>query len=256
MTFEPAYACDWKGMCVWQSTSVCDWNWRWRLWNWRWLTDEWVNGCYFALKLLVLVVSADIIVGFAVIWLRVLSRAAFNHDWLDLKFWASAFWMSVFGLLRLRHGGGAFWILVVAGALFLEFRMRVGTLAAHGLSSGCVVSDTRGSQIELGMCFYNRDSQIWARDVEKLGTSMGDTNVIASWCATDWPRSSFSSALIDSIRNGAKSCFGFFWWQIFRWWIWCDGKALTECCLLGWCWLLVIRRAKKVHRQIYHHHEH
>ena len=40
-------------------------------------------------------------------------------------------------------------ILAVADALSGEFRMRVDTLAAHGLSSGCVVSDTRGSQIEL-----------------------------------------------------------------------------------------------------------
>ena len=43
--------------------------------------------------------------------------------------------------------------------------MQVETLAAHGLSSGCVVLDTRGSQIELGMCRYNRGSQIRARDV-------------------------------------------------------------------------------------------
>ena len=51
-------------------------------------------------------------------------------------------------------------ILAVADALSGEFRMRVDTLAAHGLSSGCVVSDTRGSQIELGMCLYSRGSQI------------------------------------------------------------------------------------------------
>ena len=172
MNFEPAYACDWKGMRVWQFTSVCDWNWRWRLWNWRLLIDWWLSGCYFCVK--------------AASWWALLQTPLTDLAWSGCEHFT--------GQLSIMID----WIWNLASALDIQILYSGSSPRERYIFDLCsrwcsvfrvrdVGKNTRGSQIELGICCLGHSRLTdRARDVLVQSRLTGLSSGCTSFWAPTW----------------------------------------------------------------------
>ena len=109
--------------------------------------------------------------------------------------------------------------------------VRLQTIAAHGSSSGCA-----------GTVAAHRSS---SGCIVRIRHQFGGFNWnFFSMCH----RLASIKYFFGRFRQDSKwrkEYFGIFGWQIFRWLIGVHYKALTECCLSWWYWLLVIKEQKK-----------